>query len=80
MKKGNINMTREQYRESIDPKPQPKVIAASIGAGVGYATGEIITYVIEATASIDIPANVEQAIGLVLTAGFAFLSGYVKKN
>jgi hypothetical protein len=61
-------------------KPQPKVVAATIGAGVGYAVGEVLTYVIETAAAIDIPTNVEQAIGLILTAGLSFVAGYVKKN
>jgi hypothetical protein len=74
------DMTREEYRESISLTPQPKVIAATVGAGVGFALGEIGTWVIETAFVIDIPANVEQAIGLVLTAGIAFLGGYFKKN
>lgn len=61
-------------------KPQPKVVAATVGAGVGSAIGEIITWAIEATANIDIPSNVEFAIGVVLTAGLAFVGGYFKKN
>jgi hypothetical protein len=60
--------------------PQPKVVAATVGAGVGSAIGEIITWAVEATAQIDIPSNVELAIGVVLTAGLAFIGGYFKKN
>lgn len=60
--------------------PQPKVVAATIGAGVGSAVGEIIVWVVEASASIDIPSNVEFAIGVVLTAGLAFVGGYFKRN
>jgi RsiW-degrading membrane proteinase PrsW (M82 family) len=60
--------------------PQPKVVAATIGAGVGFAVGEVATYIIETAAGIDIPTNVEQAIGLILTAGLSFIAGYVKKN
>jgi len=74
------DMTREEYRESVSKTPQPKVVAATIGAGVGSAIGEIITWVVEASARIDIPDNVELAIGVVLTAGLAFLAGYFKKN
>ncbi len=69
---------------ATDPEPsktpQPKVVLATIGAGVGSAVGEIVTYTIETAANIDIPGNVELAIGVVLTAGFAFLAGYFKKN
>lgn len=60
--------------------PQPKVVAATVGAGVGSAVGEIVVWIVEASAAIDIPANVELAIGVVLTAGLAFVGGYWKKN
>ena len=63
-----------------DNKPQPKVVAATVGAGVGSAIGEIATWIIEAFAHVDIPTNVELAIGVVLTAGLAFVGGYWKKN
>lgn len=59
--------------------PQPKVIAATVGAGVGSAIGEIGTWIIESSMQIDVPANVEFAIGVVLTAGLAFLAGYFKR-
>lgn len=74
------NMTREEYREQNSNKPEPKVIAAGIGAGVGTALGDIIVYAIESLARIDIPGNVEVAIGIVVAAGVAFVSGYYKKN
>ena len=60
--------------------PQPKVVAATVGAGVGSAIGEIAVWIVEASASIDVPTNVEFAIGVVLTAGLAFVGGYWKKN
>lgn len=66
--------------EQPDLKPQPKVIAATIGGGVGTAIGTIAVWIIEATANIDIPNEVELAIGVVLTAGLAFVGGYFKKN
>lgn len=66
--------------EKTDLKPQPKVIAATIGGGVGTAVGTIAVWIIEASAHIDIPNEVELAIGVVLTAGLAFVSGYFKKN
>lgn len=58
---------------------QPKVAAATIGAGVGSAIGELTTWIIESSANVDIPANVELAIGVVLTAGLAFIAGYFKR-
>lgn len=60
-------------------KPQPKVISATVGAGLGSAIGEISVWIIEASAGIDVPANVEMAIGVVLTAALAFVSGYLKR-
>lgn len=61
-------------------KPQAKVVAATVGAGVGSATGEVLVWIIEASAGIDIPNNVEFAIGVILTAGLAFIGGYFKRN
>lgn len=66
--------------EQPDLKPQPKVIAATIGGGVGTAIATITVWIIEANANIDIPNEVELAIGVVLTAGLAFVGGYFKKN
>lgn len=60
--------------------PQPKVVAATAGAGVGVALGTVVTWIVEASAGIDIPAGVELAIGVILTAGLAFVGGYWKKN
>lgn len=58
--------------------PQPKVIAGTIGAGVGAAISTIGVWVIEQTAHIDIPGGVEAAITVVVTAGLGFLAGYIK--
>ena len=59
--------------------PQPKVYAATVGAGVGTAISTIGIWIIEASAGIDIPAPVELSIGVVVTAGLAFLGGYLKR-
>ena len=66
--------------EPESTKPQPKVVAATIGGGVGTALGEILTWIIEASAGIDIPEGVELAIGVVLTTLLAFVGGYFKRN
>ena len=58
---------------------QPKVAAATVGAGVGVALSTIVVWVIEATAVIDIPESVELAGGVVVTAGLSFLAGYFKR-
>lgn len=74
----------DEYKDTdsmhLSKAPQPKVVAATVGAGVGSAVGEIVVWIVEASAAIDIPANVELAIGVVLTAGLAFVGGYWKKN
>lgn len=72
----------DNMNKPVEPSktPQPKVVAATVGAGVGSAIGEIIVWGVEASANINIPGNVELAIGVVLTAGLAFLSGYMKRN
>lgn len=73
--------TRREYREmSESKKPQAKVVAATIGAGVGSAVGEITTWIVEASTGIDIPGNVELAVGVVFTAALAFVGGYWKRN
>lgn len=66
--------------EPESAKPQPKVVAATIGGGVGTAVGEILVWIIEASAGIDIPEGVQLAIGVVLTTVLAFVGGYFKRN
>ena len=71
----NLNTPKPVYKT-----PQPKVVAATVGAGVGAAIGNIIVWIVEAAANIDIPDSVELSIGVVITAALAFVAGYVKKN
>lgn len=59
--------------------PQPKVVAAAAGAGVGEAINTIAVYVIETAAHIDLPVGVELAGGILIAAGLAFVAGYVKR-
>lgn len=63
-----------------DRTPRPKVVAATVGAGVGSAVAEIIVWVTETAAHIDIPESVEFAVGVVITAGLAFVAGYWKSD
>lgn len=71
----NLNTPKQ-----ADKTPQPKVVAATIGGGVGTAISTIAIWIIEASAKIDIPNEVELAVGVVITAALAFVAGYVKKN
>jgi hypothetical protein len=59
--------------------PQPKVVAATIGAGVGTALGIIGVWAFEASTGIDVPEGVELSVGVVVTAGLAFVGGYFKR-
>lgn len=61
-------------------KPQPKVVAATVGAGVGSALATITAWITETLTGVAIPGEVELALGVVLTAGLAFVGGYWKKN
>lgn len=63
-----------------NPAPQPKVIAATTGAGVGGALSVLVCWIVETVASIDIPSPVEGAVAIILGAGLAFVGGYWKKN
>ena len=76
-----------RYPNEPDPKPKkndttprPKVVAATVGAGVGSALATVLSWAVEASAHIDIPAEVELAFGVVLTAGLAFIGGYFKRG
>lgn len=60
--------------------PQPKVVAATAGAGVGAAISVVLVWVIEASAKIDIPEGVELAIPIIIGTGLTFLAGYFKRN
>lgn len=60
--------------------PQPKVVAATVGAGVGSAIATIVVWVVSVTTGLEVPEAVELAGGVVLTAGLAFIGGYFKKN
>lgn len=57
----------------------PKVTAATGGAGVGGALGIVLIYILERIPAIgDLPAGVEAAVIVLVSAGLAFLAGYLK--
>ena len=60
--------------------PKGKVVAATVGAGVGSALANIIVWWVELAANIDIPNEVSLSIGIVITAGLSFAGGYFKKD
>ena len=73
-----LNVTTDE-NGAVTSEPQPKVIAATAGAGVGAATSTIIIYLIETLGRIDLPAAVEGAALVLVSAGVAFLAGYIKR-
>lgn len=60
-------------------KINPKVTYATGGAAVGSAISTVAVWIVEASAGLDVPEQVELAIGVILTAGLAFLAGWVKR-
>lgn len=59
--------------------PQPKVVAATVGAGVGAAAGTVVNYLIETIGRVDLPDTVEGAIVVLITAAITFGAGYLKR-
>ena len=59
--------------------PQPKVIAATVGAGVGAAVSAIVFYLIESIGNLDVPEAVEGAGLVLISAILSFVAGYVKR-
>lgn len=58
----------------------PKVTYAAGGAAVGSAVSTVAVWIVEATARIDVPGEVELAVGVILTAALAFASGWFKRS
>lgn len=71
-------ITRDAAGEPTN-RPQPKVIAATIGAGVGVAVSTVTIYVIETAAQLDIPDPVEAAAGVIITAALTYAAGWLKR-
>lgn len=64
---------------NVTSTPQPKVIASTVGAGVGAAVSTITVYLIETLGKIDLPDAVEGALLVLVSAGLAFAAGYIKR-
>lgn len=73
-----VPMTRAEARDAS--KINPKVTFAAGGAAVGSAVATVAVWAVEATAGIDVPQEVELALGVILTAGLAFVSGWFKRQ
>lgn len=71
-------ITTNEYGEPT-ATPQPKVLAATTGAGVGAAVTTLGVYVFETATRIDLPSIVEAALLVLVTAGLAFAAGYIKR-
>ena len=74
----NTNVTTDEVGAPTN-KPQPKVVAATAGAGVGAAVSTLAIYLIESLGRIDLPEGVEGAILVLVSAGVSFLAGYIKR-
>lgn len=74
-----IPRTRAEARAQAD-KVNPKVTYATGGAAVGTALSTVAVWIVEATAAIDVPAAVELAFGVILTAGLTFAAGWFKRS
>lgn len=72
------NVTTDEFG-GITSRPQPKVLAATAGAGVGAAISTIAVYLIESLGKIDLPEAVDGAILVLVSAGVAFLAGWIKR-
>lgn len=74
----SIPKTRAEAR--TENKVNPKVTYAAGGAAVGSALSTVGVWIVEASASIEVPSEVELALGVILTAGLAFASGWFKRS
>lgn len=59
--------------------PQPKVIAAAGGAGVGAAVTTLVIYLIESIGKFDLPGEVEGAALVIVSTLLSFAAGYIKR-
>lgn len=60
-------------------RPQPKVVAATIGSGVAGAFTTVGVYVFESLSGVDLPGVVEGALFVLVGAVATFVAGYVKR-
>lgn len=72
------NVTTDQFGVPT-ATPQPKVVAATAGAGVGAAASTVLVYLIEALGHVDLPIAVEGAILVLITGAVSFLGGYITR-
>ena len=70
--------TRAEARDA--KKVNPKVTYAAGGAAVGSAIATVAVWIVEATARLEVPSEVELALGVIVAAGLAFASGWAKSD
>lgn len=63
----------------VTKEPQPKVIAATAGSLVGGAVSTITLFLIESLGNLVLPDEVKSAAVVLISAGVAFLAGYIKR-
>lgn len=74
----NIGKIPDKERSAYTP--DAKVVAATVGAGVGAAVSTVTIWILETATAIDIPTEVENASVILFTAALTFVAGYFKKN
>lgn len=60
-------------------KINPKVSYAAGGAAVGSAIATVAVWIVEASARIEVPSEVELAAGVIVASALAFASGWIKR-
>ena len=55
----------------------PVTLAATGGGGAGYALALVLIWLGETLARVDVPGNVEDAIGLLLTLLLSLAAGWM---
>jgi hypothetical protein len=59
--------------------PERKVLASTVGGGVGVPLGEIAVYLAERFGG-DLPPNIETAVVVVVAAALAFAAGWLQRS
>lgn len=64
---------------AFDRTPQPKVWAATGGSAVGGAAALLLAWIL-GMFGVDMPAEIQGAVSILLVAASTFAAGYWKKN
>lgn len=59
--------------------PQPKVVAQATGGAIAGAVTTVGLWALDTYAHLDLPVPVQLAVGVLVTVGIGFASGYIKR-